>query len=445
MKRALIPHQSQGGGHVFAVGSMVRATLEPVSAHKSPSPKPPAFLPYAVLEAARRGDLTALMRLEGSFTVPRSLLESVGPALLGSPVTSQQPLVLEGRTARIMQVGPGGGDGDGNSDGIPPAVLGGSTDSSLAVPNRGGAVATLGLDAIETVSLEGALSLYVVLDADQEIGRLHRVVAFCGIIADPSHGSQWNPLSFSSHMFAFCLIPVTAYYPFRRRRSGGRDGVAEAKRLSRSRHALDATELPKDDSEESGSGASARPAVLAPTGSLPPLSRAEKALFALVSAGDLAGLRDLAGEDSTGGGAGGGGAGGGLWRRVHPESGASVMHLAATAISLLGDEEAADRTLAAAGGRRIGGASAAESSAPALLGAGPGAAGSTAAVLTTTRREGGLRPESGFSSDSGSGSGGTVGIAGPRAALLACLADECGAGDMLDARAFNGSTVRGLF
>ena len=76
---AAVAWSSSSSSSVFAVGSIVRATLRPVTA----SGKAPAFLPYEVLEAVRGGDMTVLMRLAGSFVVPKSLLRTIAPALGG--------------------------------------------------------------------------------------------------------------------------------------------------------------------------------------------------------------------------------------------------------------------------------------------------------------------------------------------------------------------------
>lgn len=172
----------------------------------------------------------------------------------------------------------------------------------------------------------------------------------------------------------------------------GGDDDSHARALSRKRTLWDATELPTvDDAITRGEGPSARRLpILAPTGTLPPLAAPEQALFAAVRRTDVAAVRRLVGAPgpasprralsdqeeeeepatrSDGPARPEKDARAANVLAVHPESGANVMHLAATAW-----EDA--------------------------------------------------------SADANRG----------RALTLACLADECGAGRALDARAFNGST-----
>eukprot|EP00615_Pteridomonas_danica_P003688 CAMPEP_0114363164 /NCGR_PEP_ID=MMETSP0101-20121206/26345_1 /TAXON_ID=38822 ORGANISM="Pteridomonas danica, Strain PT" /NCGR_SAMPLE_ID=MMETSP0101 /ASSEMBLY_ACC=CAM_ASM_000211 /LENGTH=78 /DNA_ID=CAMNT_0001509637 /DNA_START=1126 /DNA_END=1359 /DNA_ORIENTATION=+ len=61
---------------VFAVGSLVRATLRPVAKKKEVF-SPPKFLPYEVLQAARQGDVAPLLQLRGEYTVPKELMKEI--------------------------------------------------------------------------------------------------------------------------------------------------------------------------------------------------------------------------------------------------------------------------------------------------------------------------------------------------------------------------------
>jgi hypothetical protein len=168
------------------------------------------------------------------------------------------------------------------------------------------------------------------------------------------------------------------------------DDDSYARALSRKRTFWDVTELPTADSTGRGPSATKLP-VLAPTGTLPPLAAPEKALFAAVSRADVAAVRRLLGLTGPATRRQLGGAeelarsadddeltrpdkpASQAARRanilaVHPESGANVMHLAATAWGARADDECG------------------------------------------------------------------------RAWMLDCLAGQGGAGGLLDARAFNGST-----
>ena len=69
-------------GRVFAVGSLVRATLRPMDGDDDARrPGGPFFLPYEVAQAAEQGDVTPLLQLEGRFVVPKGLLRRIAPAL----------------------------------------------------------------------------------------------------------------------------------------------------------------------------------------------------------------------------------------------------------------------------------------------------------------------------------------------------------------------------
>lgn len=88
------------GETVFAVGSVVRATLKPIDANRRG--KAPQFLPYNVLKAAESGQLSPLFLLQGSFVVPESFINKIAPRLfgpaLGSGTSASEPAKLTSGT-----------------------------------------------------------------------------------------------------------------------------------------------------------------------------------------------------------------------------------------------------------------------------------------------------------------------------------------------------------
>lgn len=85
---------------LFAVGSLVRARVRPVAEVLSAEGFLPEFLPARAMEAARAGDLTTLLRMQGSFLIPKTFADELAPMLLsgqeralGAGSTAPQPLL----------------------------------------------------------------------------------------------------------------------------------------------------------------------------------------------------------------------------------------------------------------------------------------------------------------------------------------------------------------
>jgi len=239
--------------------------------------------------------------MQGSFTVPRSLLEEVGPLLLERQTGQNLALEIESPQEEniILEAGAGGVP----VPATPAPVSSSLSSSSLATASSSSSVPpALDWKKVPTISLNAALAL---------------------------HATGMN--------------------------ASDEENDAYARAQSRQRTFLDVTELPTADvanQRDEKSRASRKLPVLAPTGTLPPLHALDKELFAAVSRADLVTVRRVLGIKAHSSGSSGPADNNNHQRTrdekaatplaanqesrdsadvlaVHPESGANVMHLAA--------------------------------------------------------------------------------------------------------------------
>jgi len=281
---------------VYGVASVVRARWmgvdEPEAETDSTTGRKRKleFLPTDTVCAATRGNLSPLLKLQGSFLVPRSLVDKLAPKLAG--------IEPDGGAA-----GTALGDG-GASTSVPAAALGDGGDSAGSVES-----------AASPASPASASSM-VAAEAEGHGGELEEV---------GSSGSQLDILrkrieavdgvDFGQAVGKFLASDDS---PMQKGQARTVEG------LSRARHHTDVTELPEEVRK------TFKP--LTPD-TAPSLTKEEHALFDAVRRGDVVEVRRMLnngngsdGNGGNGGGSGSGGGGGGGNGEVDPAFGATSIH-----------------------------------------------------------------------------------------------------------------------
>jgi hypothetical protein len=388
---------AEDDGLLFAVGSVVRARVRAVNTSETAVVSAEnggdlKFLPYSVLHAASGGDVTPLLRLSGTFVVPQTLVDDIlAPALRigGNGGGSGDP-------SKMLMAGKNGDGeeeltsmGDDNNQVVNLVKKSSSEDEDKETS------LSLSTAAVEAVSLSQAL-----------VGGLGR---YDGEGGDEAAAAQEAVAKLSRRRQSLDVLELPPMVP---NGSGGGGGGAAATAAGDA----SSPSLPSTDSAENGDHhrQKRRPPVLAPIGTQPPLSSLGAALFSCVSRGDIKELRAMANNKNK--------IVVDLFRTVHPEHGASVMHLAATAIntSAATDDEHEDEDAHDQLGNGSDETAAGLQTATTEKGRDGGSTSLMAG--SNTRREANIMPTF-------------------RQRLLEVLWSECvGAKDMINARATNGAT-----